>query len=384
MKLANSDIKSILWSFKCVTDGASNYIESKKIFHPSKSNKAYKFTFNKRRYVILIDAETHNEANILSEIGKVSDGVDGQLLKNSETSDHELLYKGKSVFLFVCDDEQKKRLDLYLKNTELPEKSRSYWQKMIKNGLVSVDSKVILSPNYEVNKNQKITIKKDSVLDDNKKIDLPIIYLDDNVIVIDKPNGLLTHSKGVTNDEFTVADFFSDYTSWGLDTNRPGIVHRLDRDTSGVLIGARNPETASKLQKQFAERKTKKTYIAVVDGVPKFPEADINLPIKRSINKPNTFVVDASGKSALTHYRVLKTNGRRSLVELLPKTGRTHQLRVHMQYIGTPIHGDKFYNNANVKGRLYLHAKSLEITVPDGDRKIFESPTPKDFVNMVA
>src|SRR5690606_6293672 len=142
-----------------------------------------------------------------------------------------------------------------------------------------------------------------------------------------------------------VADFFRRYTTNALDSSRPGIVHRLDRDTSGVIIGARNDETATLLKKQLADRTTKKQYIAVVDGHPKLDTAGIDLPIGRNPSAPSTFRVDPKGKPAITSYEVLKSNEKQSLVKLRPRTGRTHQLRVHAHYIGTPIAGDRVYGN---------------------------------------
>jgi 23S rRNA pseudouridine1911/1915/1917 synthase len=195
---------------------------------------------------------------------------------------------------------------------------------------------------------------------------------------------VLTHSKGALNDEFTVADFFRRYTTNALDTNRPGIVHRLDRDTSGVIIGARNDETALLLKKQFADRTTKKQYAAVVDGKPKLAKALIDLPIGRNPSKPSQFRVDSKGKPAITAYEVLATNGTQSLLELRPKTGRTHQLRVHMQYIHTPIAGDRVYGAEDTATRLCLHAHSLEITIPTSKREIFTAPIPELFQEMVS
>jgi 23S rRNA pseudouridine1911/1915/1917 synthase len=206
---------------------------------------------------------------------------------------------------------------------------------------------------------------------------IPIIYLDKEVIVIDKPAGILTHAKGAVSDEFTVADFFRRYTTVGLDTNRPGIIHRLDRDTSGILIGARTDGAAKLLAKQFADRKTKKTYLAVVSGHLKQKEATIELPIDRHPSAPSTFRVDPKGKLAITHYTVLAENEHESLVELRPVTGRTHQLRVHMAYLNTPIKGDRVYGRE--ADRLYLHALKLEITIPVSDRRIFEAPLPEGF-----
>ena len=239
-----------------------------------------------------------------------------------------------------------------------------------------MNGEVKTSPKQDVTESDDIALNVPNETDFSE-YELPVLYMDDNVVVINKPVGVLTHSKGALNDEFTVADFFRRFTSVGLDTNRPGIVHRLDRDTSGVMIGARNEQTATLLQKQFADRKTKKTYIAVIDGHLKNHSAKIDLPIGRNPSAPSTFRVDAKGKPAVTNYTVLNTNDKLSLVELRPVTGRTHQLRVHLQYLGAPIHGDRVYGKA--ADRLYLHAQKLEITIPMSDRKVFEAPVPADF-----
>jgi len=200
------------------------------------------------------------------------------------------------------------------------------------------------------------------------------------VIVINKPSGVLTHSKGVMNDEFTVADFFRRYTTFGLETNRPGIVHRLDRDTSGIIIGARNDQAAEVLKEQFADRKAKKEYIAITQGIPKEANAIIDLPIGRNGAAPSTFRIDPSGKNAITTYEVVATNKTQALIKLWPKTGRTHQLRVHLQYLGTPVYGDKIYGKKKAD-RLYLHAHTLEITIPASKRETFTAPIPAIFTD---
>lgn len=270
------------------------------------------------------------------------------------------------------------RLDAYLAEY-WPEYSRSTWQKYVKAGYVTV--------NGEVETSTKRTLGEDDAVETNvpdkpvhDEHTLPIVYQDKNVIVINKPAGLLTHSKGVLNDEFTVAEFFKRFTKYHLDTNRPGIIHRLDRDTSGVLIGALNDKTAKLLQRQFSDRKVKKVYIAVVDGVPKQAEALIDLPIGRNPKAPSQFRVDPNGKEARTLYKVLASNKKHSLVELRPETGRTHQLRVHMAYLGTPIHGDKVYGKE--ADRMYLHAAKLEITIPEGERMLFAADVPPEFAAM--
>lgn len=267
------------------------------------------------------------------------------------------------------------RLDAYLAQY-FPEHSRSAWQKYIAAGYVKVNGEVVTSNKLTLDEDDEVTADTNAKLHD-LSIDLPVIYEDDNVVVINKPVGILSHAKGGIIEEATVADFFKDKTSYGSDTNRPGIIHRLDRATSGVMLGAKNLETASQLQKQFSKRKVKKTYIAIVKGTPKDVEAHIELPIERNPSHPSQFRVGANGKYAATTYEVLESKNGKSMVKLKPETGRTHQLRVHMAHIGNPIIGDIVYGKS--ADRMYLHALSLEITLPGGERKVFEAPLPDEF-----
>lgn len=381
VKVASNDILGILRRFDIAADdNVPRHIEQLKISHPSPTNTLASFRFNKQQFYALYDDTAEDSAGyILEQIRTEKQDLAGELIENPN-GDHlmtyGLPYKGKDVYLFgVISD--KKRLDILLAE-RFPENSRSTWQKHIKAGHVSVNGEIETSPKRDVTERDQITTSVPDATDFSQH-ELPIIYLDDNVIVVNKPVGVLTHSKGALNDEFTVADFFRRYTTVGLDTNRPGIVHRLDRDTSGVIIGARNPETAHLLQKQFADRKTKKTYIAVVDGHLKEHTAKIDLPIGRNPSAPSTFRVDARGKQATTEYTVLAVNDTNSLIELKPATGRTHQLRVHMAYLNTPITGDRVYGKE--ADRLYLHALRLEITIPAGDRRVFEVPLPAEFTS---
>ena len=138
------------------------------------------------------------------------------------------------------------------------------------------------------------------------------------------------------------------------------------------------------LRKQFQDRKTHKTYYAVIEGHPKLSEAMIDLPIARNLKRPTTFQVDQNGKASQTYYKVIQQNDKYSLVELKPTTGRTHQLRVHLKYLGTPIVGDVVYGTPDQ--RLFLHAKDLEITIPGtdgGERKIFTADLPPEFAEKV-
>ena len=256
--------------------------------------------------------------------------------------------------------------------------NRSTLQKFIKNGYVTVNGEVITKPN------QQVIVPKDEggKLDDKVRIVLKVpetqknadvvpevIYEDENVLVVNKPAGLLSEAKGEYCPEKTLADY-------GL------VVHRLDRDTSGVMILAKNEEVQTFLKKQFQDRKVHKTYYAVVSGELKLNAARIDLPIIRNLKRPTTFLVDANGKPSETFYEVEKYNGKYSLVKLRPTTGRTHQLRVHMDYLGHPIVGDIVYGGES-HDRLMLHARELEITLPGGKRTTFAAPLPAEFEEMV-
>lgn len=382
VKVSSSDIVAILRRFNYADDATvPRMVEQVRFSNPQPETTLVSFRFNKHVFYALFDDTIEDDTNYaLTQIQTDKQDITGEFIKNpnDHLTTYALPFKGKEVYLFE-QTSNKIRLDNLLAE-RYPETSRSTWQKHVKAGHITVNGAVITSPKQEVTAADAVAVSIPDATDYSEH-ELPIVYIDDNVIVINKPVGILTHAKGALNDEFTVADFFRRYTTFNADTNRPGIVHRLDRDTSGIMIGARNPETATMLQKQFADRKTKKTYAAVVDGIPKERHAKIDLPIGRNPSAPSTFRVDAKGKHAITEYTVLETNDKLSLLELHPLTGRTHQLRVHMQYLNTPIHGDRVYGK--VADRLYLHAKQLEITIPTGDRRTFEVPTPSEFANLV-
>lgn len=272
---------------------------------------------------------------------------------------------------------QPTRADVLLAR-EHPEYSRAALAKLFDMGLVSYKGKKLKT-------GEKLL--SDAVLDadlspltpDNTDIDLPVLYEDDDVVVISKPAGVLTHSQGKFGTEASVATFLR-HKVVGLEGDRAGVVHRLDRATSGVIIGAKNARAMAYLQKQFADRTTKKTYVAIVEGHPKQKEAIIDMPIERNPKAPATYRVGANGKPAVTRYKVLAENDHASLIELKPQTGRTHQLRVHMQHLGHPIVGDSLYGSGKHGDRLYLHAQSLEIALPEThERKTFSAPLPPEF-----
>ncbi len=265
---------------------------------------------------------------------------------------------------------EKFRLDHLLVKAH-PEYNRSSLQTFIKSGFVSVDGSTITKPNAKILPDAKLELH----LPAEKAIPTcpPIIYEDEHVLVLDKPSGLLSMAKGEYCPEATLENY-------GL------LVHRLDRDTSGVVILAKDPDTQTMLRKQFQDRKAHKTYLAIVSGHPKLPVALIDLPIARNLKRPTTFQVDQNGKPSQTYYKVLQQNDQYSLLELKPTTGRTHQLRVHLQHLGTPILGDPVYGpTTHPKQRLMLHAKELEITIPSpigNVRKVFTAATPEIFYDV--
>lgn len=262
-----------------------------------------------------------------------------------------------------------------------PQYSRAALARLFDAGKVMVDGKE-LKAGDKIAADSELSADISELQRPPEDIDLPVLYEDDNCVVINKPVGVLTHALGKHGNEASVASFLRSRVV-GLDGDRAGIVHRLDRATSGVIIGAKNQTTLSALQKQFSQRKTKKTYVAVVQGHLDPEEAVIDMPIERNPKAPSTFRVGPNGKPSKTHYKVLGEGEKYSMVELKPETGRTHQLRVHMAKVGHPIIGDPLYGNGKYGDRLYLHALSLEITIPGGERKTFVAPLPSEFEKLL-
>lgn len=264
----------------------------------------------------------------------------------------------------------------------LPQVSRAFASRLVEDGKVSINGAVVQKPGHKLRPRDVVAVDYDiKELDKIPEIALPVLYEDSDVVVINKPVGVLTHSKGAFNPEATVATFIRKHTS-GLAGERAGIVHRLDRATSGVIICAKNQPALSFLQKQFAQRKAKKTYVAVVTGHMPYDHAIIDMPIERNPKKPQTFRTGLQGKSAITEYSVLRDGKQYTLLELKPQTGRTHQLRVHLAELGRPILGDTLYGGQPAD-RLYLHAAELEITLPSHERKTFSATTPQQFRAMI-
>jgi 23S rRNA pseudouridine1911/1915/1917 synthase len=227
-------------------------------------------------------------------------------------------------------------------------------------------------------------------------IPLDIVYENEICVVINKAQGMVVHP-GAGNRQGTLANalcfrrmqFEKENLTVGL---RPGIVHRLDKETSGIIIAAYNDEAHAFLSQQFKTRKVRKNYAAVICGTPKDITGRIETCIARDPKDRKRFSVSTHGKAALTFYKVLKSWKKYSLVLLRPRTGRTHQLRVHMRYIGHPILGDSVYgysdrhlNDAHFQNAtLMLHSKSLAITLPgETEERIFSSPLPERFLTVI-
>src|SRR6266498_1367434 len=198
-------------------------------------------------------------------------------------------------------DKTGERIDAFLARVS-SEHSRSFWQKLCESQAVSVNN-TPAKPSVKLTEGDSITVaipEMPTVVAE----ELPILYEDDDVLVLNKPAGLLTHAMGALNSEFTVAEFVRSRTTDGVDGNRPGIVHRLDRGTSGVIIAAKNPEAKRWLQSQFSKRNVKKTYLALVEGHIRENEAIVRLPIERNPKKPQTFRIGPNGKPAETAYNL--------------------------------------------------------------------------------
>lgn len=277
----------------------------------------------------------------------------------------------------LTGDDSGDRIDSFLQR-QLPDYSRSFLAKMIINNRVLVNNRPVKNK-YHIKPNDQITLNLPTIVfNKQSEQELPIIYEDEFCLVVNKPAGMLTHAKGALSEEASVASLISSKLSPEMIGNRAGIVHRLDRGTSGVMIIAKTPAAMKYLQRQFAKRQVNKNYRAIVRGKLEHPKAVINLPIERNPKAPATFRTGPNGKPAITKYTVLKGESGYSLVSLYPHTGRTHQLRVHLKAIGHPIVGDIIYGGEPYN-RLMLHAYKLEIVIPDIGLKKFIAPVPDEF-----
>ncbi len=283
------------------------------------------------------------------------------------------------------------RLDKIVSNLET-NLSREAVQRMIKNGKILVNGKQE-KPSYKTSIGETLTIEEEKAEEiDLKPQEMPldVIYEDDDMLVINKEKGIVVHP-GNGNPDGTLANAVMARCKGGLSgiggKIRPGIVHRIDKDTSGLVIIAKNDKAHINLSNQIQKRKVKKTYIALVRGVIKENEATINMPIGRSTKDRKKMAVSKNGKEAITNFKVLKRFTGYTLLEVNIETGRTHQIRVHLAEIGFPIVGDIVYSNGknpfNVKGQM-LHAAKLELKHPTTQKDVtFEATLPEYFKKIV-
>ena len=292
--------------------------------------------------------------------------------------------------VIVDKDATKNRIDTYLSENE--EYSRTAIQRLIDEEKLLVNGKRIKA-SYKVKNGDKIEIEEEKPKEIELKaqnIPLEILYEDNDIIIVNKPKGMVVHPANGNPDGTLVNAIMAickDSLSGIGGEIRPGIVHRLDKNTSGAIIVAKNDKAHIELSKQLKNHEIKKTYIALVRGIVKENNATINMPIARSKTDRKKMAVDKNGKEAITHFKVLERFDDCTLLEVNIETGRTHQIRVHLSHIGYPIIGDDVYSNGknrwNVKGQC-LHAKSLDFKHPiTGKQMHIEAPLPKYLTDIL-
>lgn len=298
----------------------------------------------------------------------------------------------------VPQEKSGERLDKFLSELN-PTSSRSYLQKLIKSGETEINGKVCKIPKTELKNGEKITLylpeekrSVDKILPETS--DLKKIYEDNEILVIDKPAGMAVHPAPGTLSGTVVnalLGIYSDFAEKMQDNERPGIVHRLDKDTSGCLIIAKTPSAKFAISKQFADRKIEKKYLAITCGIPSQRHETIKTFIGRHpVDRKKMAVLKDAGREAISEYKVLATTeieGQKlALLEVNLKTGRTHQIRVHLAHIKCPILGDPIYGGyQKIKTpRLMLHAWKISFLHPVSSEKIsFQSPPPQEFEKII-
>jgi 23S rRNA pseudouridine1911/1915/1917 synthase len=295
------------------------------------------------------------------------------------------------VEFFINEEEAGKRVDVFL-SEKLENMSRSQIQKLIEEENIKVNEKKTKS-NYKTRLNDRITVVipkpvQLEVLPED--IDIEILYEDDDIAVVNKPQGMVVHpAAGNYTGTLVNALLARCKNLSGINgVIRPGIVHRIDKDTSGVLVVAKNDNAHRSLAEQIKEHTVKRIYIALTEGVMKSDHGTINLPIGRHpVERKKMAVVSKNGKHAVTHYNVLERFKENTLIEARLETGRTHQIRVHMAYIGHPLVGDPVYGYKKQKYKLKgqaLHAKTLGFIHPStGEYMEFSSPIPDYFSELI-
>lgn len=289
------------------------------------------------------------------------------------------------------------RLDQVLADM-IPEHSRNRLQQWVKAGRVDVDGKTVTEPKHKIYGGEPLTIRVDQILTDAEAgqflpeaMDLPIVYEDAHILVINKPPGLVVHP-AAGNWQGTLLNGLLAYDPVFAHLPRAGIVHRLDKDTSGLMVVAKTLAAHTHLIRQLQARSVKRLYRAIVCGVPKVDGA-VNAPIGRDPRQRTRMAVTSQGKEAITHYRLLEVFPGCSLVECALETGRTHQIRVHMAHLGHPLVGDETYlggrrhplpEPAAHFGRQALHARQLGLLHPEtGEPMRWTAQVPADMAQLL-
>lgn len=291
----------------------------------------------------------------------------------------------------VSQEEKGKRLDAYIPSVDT-DITRTSAQRLIEDGNILVNGKNV-KVSYKIQENDKISVE----IPEPKQIELKaqnipieIVYEDSDIIVVNKPKGMVVHPANGNPDGTLVNAIMAickDSLSGIGGEIRPGIVHRIDKDTSGLLIVAKNDNAHVKMSEQIKNHEVKKTYIALVRGVFKENEATIDMPIGRSTSDRKKMAVNKNGKNAITHIKVLKRFDKYTLLQVNIETGRTHQIRVHLSHIGYPIVGDYTYSNGknefDVVGQC-LHAQKLEFKHPITQKDMYlEAELPQYFKDIL-
>jgi len=302
----------------------------------------------------------------------------------------------EQIILTVAEDEAGLRLDKLLAS-RLAHQSRSALQKWIVDGRVTIDG-APAKASLRVAPGQMILVRPPLPVDQEllpEPIPLNVVYEDEFLAVIDKPAGMVVHPAAGHASGTLVNALLARYPELSETTMidasgeppRPGIVHRLDKDTSGLIVVAKTAGVREGLQAQFGTRAVEKTYQALVHDVPSTPEGEINAPIGRDPRQRKRMAVVKDGRPAQTEYRVLEIFGQYALLAVSPKTGRTHQIRVHMAFIGHPVVGDRVYGRRRqgiTCPRQFLHAGRIAFTHPVlGEQMEFSAPLPDDLAAVL-
>ncbi len=295
---------------------------------------------------------------------------------------------------FVFGEKKAIRLDKYLV-IQFPDFSRSRLQALIRDGLVSVNQSIITKNGFELENGMVIDVIVPDAIDSGIKpenIDLNIVFENIDLMIINKPAGMVVHpSAGHITGTLVNAALAHAPEMDGIGGEiRPGVVHRLDKDTSGLILMAKNDRTHRFLQEQFKNRTVKKTYLAITDGNPPTPVGRIEAAIGRdpSHRKKMAIVPIQRGREAITQYKVIESFKNHALIEAKPLTGRTHQIRLHLAFLECPIVGDHLYGKRNLTldvSRHMLHAYKLEVILPGENQvRVFEIPLPPDMENALS